>query len=57
MKTLSHTIKSLFKVHDTVIPGVFRVVQLSSLLLEHFHHPKRNLYPSAASSSPWQPQI
>ena len=57
MKTHSHTITSLFKGHDSVVSRVFRVVQLSLLLSEHFHHPKRNLYPLAASPSPWQPQI
>lgn len=52
MKTLSHTIKSLFKVHDTVISGVFRVVQLSSLLLEHFHHPKETCTPQQPPPAP-----
>lgn len=46
IKTHLHTIKSLFKEHDSLVSRVFRVVQLSLLLLEHFQHvPKETCTP------------
>ena len=42
---------------------IYKVVQLSSLILEYFHHPKRNHilisnnFPSSSLSSPWQQLI
>ena len=41
-----------FKVHNSVVSSVFRVVQPSLLLSERFHHPKGNLHPCASLPQP-----